>query len=82
MAYLDKMAKKVNILAKTRTNLEGNLWFKFRKNKTELKLTIKRIEWYIICTISSANLLDLFSKYIFEKTDITNHKTIDKMKKG
>ncbi len=45
MAYLDKMAKKVKILAKTSTNLEGNLWFRFRKNKTELKLTINKIEW-------------------------------------
>jgi hypothetical protein len=56
------MAKKVKILAKTSTNLEGNLWLRFKKNKTELKLTINRMEWYIICTISSANLLDLFSK--------------------
>jgi len=45
MAYLDKMAKKVKILAKTKTNLEGNLWFRFRKNNRELKLTINRIEW-------------------------------------
>jgi hypothetical protein len=39
------MARKVKILANTSTNLEGNLWFRFKKNKTELKLTIKRIEW-------------------------------------
>jgi hypothetical protein len=45
MAYLDKMAKKVKILEKTNTNLEGNLWFRFRKNKTELKLTINKMEW-------------------------------------
>jgi hypothetical protein len=37
------MAKNVRILAKTRTNFDGNLWFKFRKNKTELKLTINKI---------------------------------------
>jgi hypothetical protein len=45
MAYLDKMAKKVKILAKTSTNLEGNLWLRLRKNKTELKLTINKIAW-------------------------------------
>jgi hypothetical protein len=45
MAYLDNMAKKVKILAKTRTNFEGNLWLRFRKNKTELKLTINKMEW-------------------------------------
>jgi hypothetical protein len=44
MAYLDKMAKNVRIFAKISTNLEGNLWFRFRKNKTELKLTINKIE--------------------------------------
>jgi hypothetical protein len=44
MAYLDKIARKVKIFAKTSTNFEGNLWFKLRKNKTELKLTINKIE--------------------------------------
>jgi hypothetical protein len=45
MAYLDNMAKNVRILAKTSTNLEGNLWFRFKKNNTELKLTINKMEW-------------------------------------
>jgi hypothetical protein len=45
MAYLDKIAKKVKILAKINTNLEGNLWLRFKKNKTELKLTTNKMEW-------------------------------------
>jgi hypothetical protein len=62
-------------------NLEGNLWLRFKKNNNEVKLTTKSIEWYKICTISSENLLDLFSMYILEKKDIENHKVIDIIKK-
>jgi hypothetical protein len=45
MAYLDKIARKLKILTKINTNLEGNLWFRFKKNRTELKLTTNNMEW-------------------------------------
>jgi hypothetical protein len=73
------MAKNEQLLTNTIIKGEEYLWFKLRKNNIELSETAKRIEWYIINTISSENLLDLLSEYNFENSDIDHHKPIATM---
>ena len=70
------MAKKEQLLTNTIIKGEEYLWFRLRKNNIELRETAKRIEWYMIKTISSENLLDLLSEYNFENSDIDHHKLI------